>query len=123
VETSRRQALFAVDSAAGRAIAVGEKGLVQYSLDQGRTWNPPSDDQFPPIFTFMRDLGFARSRNATGFIVGQDGMVLRSRDAGTSWTQVLPPPDRRGPGSKFSARPSVPASRLAARERGPEGAS
>jgi photosystem II stability/assembly factor-like uncharacterized protein len=39
----------------------------------------------------------------TGFIVGQDGMVLRTKDAGLTWTQVLPPPDRRGPGStKFS---------------------
>ena len=56
---------------------------------------------FPPIFTFMRDLGFAHGR-LTGFIVGQDGMVLRSKDAGGTWTQVLPPPDRRGPGSKFS---------------------
>ncbi len=120
VETNRRQALFAVDSAEGRAIAVGEKGLVQYSLDQGRTWKPPSDDQFPPIFTFMRDLGFARSRSATGFIVGQDGMVLRSRDAGTSWTQVLPPPDRRGPGSKFTWRAPGSGTRLAAREPRPE---
>lgn len=101
VETSRRQALFAVDSAGTLSIAVGEKGLVQYSEDGGKTWRPPNDGQFPPIFTFMRDLGFARGIG-TGFIVGQDGMVLRSKDAGGTWTQVLPPPDRRGPGSKFS---------------------
>jgi hypothetical protein len=119
VETSRRQALFAVDTTEGRAIAVGEKGLVQYSVDQGRTWKPPGDEQFPPIFTFMRDLGFARSRSGAGFIVGQDGMVLRSKDAGHSWTQVLPPPDRRGPGSKFSWRAPATGSRLAARETGP----
>jgi photosystem II stability/assembly factor-like uncharacterized protein len=101
VETSRRQALFAVDTTADRAVAVGEKGLVQYSTDGGRTWAPPADGEFPPIFTFMRDLGFAGGRK-TGFIVGQDGMVLRSKDAGGTWTQVLPPPERRGPGSKFS---------------------
>jgi photosystem II stability/assembly factor-like uncharacterized protein len=100
VETSRRQALFAVDTSVDRAVAVGEKGLVQYSTDGGKTWSPPSTG-FPPIFTFMRDLGFAGGR-MTGFIVGQDGMVLRSKDAGGTWTQVLPPPDRRGPGSKFS---------------------
>ena len=100
VETSRRQALFAVDTSADRAVAVGEKGLVQYSTDGGRTWAPPKAG-FPPIFTFMRDLGFAGGRQ-TGFIVGQDGMVLRSKDAGGTWTQVLPPPERRGPGSKFS---------------------
>jgi hypothetical protein len=118
VETSRRQALFAVDTTDGRAIAVGEKGLVQYSTDQGRSWKPPAEDQFPPIFTFMRDMGFAPSRLTTGFIVGQDGMVLRSTDAGLSWTQVLPPPDRRGPGSKFSRRAPLPDGRMLA---GPPG--
>jgi len=102
VETSRRQALFAVDTSADRAVAVGEKGLVQYSSDGGKSWAPPTDGQFPPIFTFMRDLGFATKGRLTGFIVGQDGMVLRSKDAGQTWTQVLPPPERRGPGSKFS---------------------
>jgi photosystem II stability/assembly factor-like uncharacterized protein len=101
VETSRRQALFSVDTSDGRAVAVGEKGLVQYSSDGGKSWTPPSEG-FPDIFTFMRDLGFASPRRAVGFIVGQDGMVLRSKDAGLTWTQVLPPPDRRGPGSKLS---------------------
>ena len=42
----------------------------------------------------MRDLGFDPT-NTSGFIVGQEGMVLRSTDGGASWTQVLPPPDRR----------------------------
>ncbi|HVN37574.1 MAG TPA: YCF48-related protein, partial [Myxococcota bacterium] len=102
VETSRKQALFAVDTSADRAVAVGEKGLVQYSSDGGKSWAPPTAGQFPPIFTFMRDLGFATKGRLTGFIVGQDGMVLRSKDAGQTWTQVLPPPERRGPGSKFS---------------------
>jgi photosystem II stability/assembly factor-like uncharacterized protein len=102
VETSRRQALFAVDVTDGKAVAVGEKGLVQYSVDDGKSWAPPAEGMFPQIFTFMRDLGFARTRRSTGFIVGQDGMVLRSQDSGATWTQVLPPPDRRGPGSKFS---------------------
>jgi photosystem II stability/assembly factor-like uncharacterized protein len=101
VETSRRQALFSVGITEGKAVAVGEKGLVQYSIDGGKSWNPPKEG-FPDIFTFMRDLGFATERRATGFIVGQDGMVLRSLDAGVSWQQVLPPPERRGPGSKFS---------------------
>jgi hypothetical protein len=101
VETSRRQELFSVDTSDGRAVAVGEKGLVQFSSDGGKSWTPPSEG-FPDIFTFMRDLGFASPRRAVGFIVGQDGMVLRSKDAGLTWTQVLPPPDRRGPGSKLS---------------------
>ena len=39
-----------------------------------------------------RDIGFDRSHEV-GFIVGQDGMVLRSKDGGRSWALVLPPQD------------------------------
>jgi photosystem II stability/assembly factor-like uncharacterized protein len=95
VETDRVQALFSVATTPGRAIAVGEKGLVQYSQDGGMTWNPPSESQFPTIFTFMRDLNFAPDAPKTGFIVGQEGMVLRTENGGDTWTQVLPPADRR----------------------------
>jgi photosystem II stability/assembly factor-like uncharacterized protein len=99
VMTERKQALFAVASTDGRAIAVGEKGLVEYSKDGGRSWHPPSESQFPSVFTYMRDLNFAPTDVKTGFIVGQEGMVLRTRDGGNSWQQILPPPDRRGVGS------------------------
>ncbi len=88
-KTSRRQALFSVDMSDKRAIAVGEKGFVQISTDKGATWQTPKDG-FPPIFTFMRDLGFSRD-NRVGFIVGQTGLVLRSEDDGVTWKQVLPP--------------------------------
>jgi photosystem II stability/assembly factor-like uncharacterized protein len=97
VETSRRQALFAVAVSESRAVAVGEKGLVQISEDGGRSWAPPAGSQFPPIFTYMRDLRFAPDNPRVGFIVGQGGMVLRSRDGGARWTQLLPPA-RRGAG-------------------------
>ena len=54
----------------------------------------PTDSQFPTIFTFMRDIGFDTT-NQSGFIVGQEGNVLRSTDGGKHWTQVLPPEGRR----------------------------
>lgn len=99
VATSRRQALFSVAATHGRIVAIGEKGLVQYSEDAGESWAPPTEAQFPAIFTYMRDLRFAPEEIGTGFIVGQEGMVLRTKDSGDSWAQVLPPPDRRGTGS------------------------
>ena len=92
-ETGRKQALFAVDIGADRAVAIGEKGFVLSSADGGRSWAMP-ERGFPSIFTYMRDIGFSPDRTI-GYIVGQSGMVLRSEDGGTTWGQVLPPPDRR----------------------------
>jgi hypothetical protein len=93
----RKQALFSVASADGRAIAVGEKGLVRVSTDGGENWGPPGADSFPEIFTFMRDLGFEHNRRI-GFIVGQQGTVLRTRDGGRIWTRVLPKGEGAGLG-------------------------
>jgi photosystem II stability/assembly factor-like uncharacterized protein len=96
--TDRKQALFSVAGVDGRAIAVGEKGLVRFSDDGGSHWRAPKESEFPTIFTFMRDMAFDDHRNL-GLIVGQTGMVLRSEDGGASWTQVLPPADRRRAGA------------------------
>jgi photosystem II stability/assembly factor-like uncharacterized protein len=85
----RKQALFSVAASDGRAIAVGEKGLVRVSTDGGASWGPPPPGSFPEIFTFMRDLGFEHNEQV-GFIVGQQGTVLRSGDSGRTWTRVLP---------------------------------
>jgi photosystem II stability/assembly factor-like uncharacterized protein len=38
----------------------------------------------------MRDVGFD-SEGRLGFIVGQAGRILRSKDAGFQWAGVLPP--------------------------------
>ena len=89
----RKQALFSVGSVAGgRALTVGEKGLVRISTDSGNTWEMPGDGNFPELFTFMRDLAFD-STGRVGFIVGQQGKILRSTDSGITWQMVLPPPD------------------------------
>jgi photosystem II stability/assembly factor-like uncharacterized protein len=87
--TVRKQALFSVATADGRAVAVGEKGFVQVSTDNGESWNTPKEG-FPSIFTFMRDIAFSPDTKS-GYIVGQAGTVLRSTDQGATWTQVLPP--------------------------------
>lgn len=93
--TGRREALFSVAASDARSVAVGEKGVVQYSEDGGRRWAPPGESRFPPVFSFMRDLRFAPDDARVGFIVGGEGMVLRSRDGGDSWIRVLPPRDAR----------------------------
>jgi photosystem II stability/assembly factor-like uncharacterized protein len=88
----RKQALFSVAAADGRAIAVGEKGLARVSTDGGLSWGEFPADQFPTVFTFMRDLDFEHKKKV-GYIVGQQGMVLRTEDGGKRWKQVLPPGD------------------------------
>ncbi len=85
----RKMAVFSVASVPGRAVAIGEKGLVRASVDEGQTWAPPAVDTFPTLFTFMRDIDFDPS-GQVGFIVGQTGRILRSNDAGFQWQQVLP---------------------------------
>jgi photosystem II stability/assembly factor-like uncharacterized protein len=85
--TGSRRAVFSVASAADRSVAIGEKGLALFSIDGGETWKELSGDRFPAIFGFMRDLDFDRSRSV-GYIVGQEGMILRSDDSGRSWTRV-----------------------------------
>jgi len=91
----RQQALFSAASIEGRAVAVGEKGLVRVSVDDGDSWRRVSDGNFPEVFTFMRDVDFSPS-GALGLIVGQSGRIYRSRDEAFRWEQVLfPPQDRR----------------------------
>lgn len=84
----RKQALFSIATAGERAFAVGEKGLVRVSTDSGITWSEPSTQEFPTVFTFMRDMGFDH-KSRVGFVVGQQGMVLRTTDGGKTWQQVL----------------------------------
>ena len=68
-----------------------DQGLVRESTDGGRTWSAPSSTDMPEVFTFMRDLRFDPS-GEVGTIVGQRGLVMRSDDAGSTWTKVLPKP-------------------------------
>jgi photosystem II stability/assembly factor-like uncharacterized protein len=99
-QMDRKQALFSVAAADGRAIAVGEKGFVRVSDDGGASWAAPQPENFPTVFTFMRDVGFDAQRT-TGLIVGQQGKIMRSKDGGKSWSQVLPPPEADTAGRMF----------------------
>ena len=98
--TDRKQALFSVAAVDGRAIAVGEKGYIRVSDDGGSHWAVPAAQSIPTVFTFMRDIGFDHQR-LTGLIVGQQGKIMRSKDGGKTWTQVLPPPEADTAGRMF----------------------
>lgn len=66
-----------------RLVAVGQRGHVLLSDDQGKSWRqaevPVSSDLVAVAFPSAND----------GWAVGHDGVVLRSTDAGANWTRVL----------------------------------
>jgi photosystem II stability/assembly factor-like uncharacterized protein len=88
--TDIRRSFFSIARAADRFVAVGEKGLVRFSSDGGKTWTAPVGGELPAVFSFLRDLDFD-AVGKVGYIVGRGGMILRSDDAGRRWKPVLPP--------------------------------
>ncbi|WP_233151836.1 YCF48-related protein, partial [Pelomonas sp. KK5] len=75
--------LLGVAAAGGRLVAVGERGLITISDDQAANWR-----QVPvPVSVSLTALSFPTPRR--GWAVGHRGVVLASRDGGSSWTVQL----------------------------------
>lgn len=66
-----------------RLVAVGERGLVLVSDDDGNRWQ----QQRTPVSVTLTAVRFADTRQ--GVAVGHGGIVLRTDDAGDSWRMVL----------------------------------
>ncbi|MFI5317321.1 MAG: YCF48-related protein [Myxococcota bacterium] len=95
--TGSKQALFAAAFADSKLIAVGEKGLRRISLDGGTTWQKLGEEggygRFPAEkHGYFRDL--VCGTPTVCWMVGQGGNVLRSTDAGQSWYEMLPNPEK-----------------------------
>ncbi|MCM2459349.1 glycosyl hydrolase [Pseudomonas sp. CG7] len=75
--------LTAVGMAGQRIVAVGARGMILLSDDQGNTWQqanvPVSSDLVAVQFT----------GDTQGWAVGHDGVVLHSADAGATWVKQL----------------------------------
>lgn len=62
-----------------RLVAVGERGIVLLSDDQGATWR-----QAPvPVSVSLTAVAFADAR--TGWAVGHGGVILKTEDGGEHW--------------------------------------
>lgn len=75
--------LLGIAVAGNRLVAVGERGIVLWSDDMGKTWSQAQ----VPVSTSLTKTFFISPR--TGWAVGHFGVVLRTDDGGQSWVKQL----------------------------------
>ncbi|MDD2735510.1 MAG: YCF48-related protein [Desulfuromonadaceae bacterium] len=75
--------LNSIVSSGKRLIAVGHRGHIVYSDDQGKTWTQST----VPVGSDLVAVYFPSDKN--GWSVGHDGVVLHTADGGTTWTKQL----------------------------------
>lgn len=78
-----RAALLGAALAGSRIVALGERGIVILSDDQGRTWRQVNT----PVSVTLTAVRFADSQR--GYAVGHAGIVLVTQDSGETWTKSL----------------------------------
>lgn len=69
--------------AGDRLVAVGERGHIAYSDDNGRTWQQADD----PTRAMLNAVFFISPEE--GWAVGHDGLVLHTADGGKNWAMQL----------------------------------
>src|SRR5690349_18256732 len=84
--TVQRMLLLDADRAGGRIVAVGDRGYILLSDDQGRSWRrakAPDEPELTAIDFLDERLGLA---------VGHDSAILLSTDGGETWKQQFSAP-------------------------------
>jgi photosystem II stability/assembly factor-like uncharacterized protein len=74
--------LLDIDEVGGRLVAVGERGFVLFSDDQGRSWTAR------PTAVTRTLTGVAFRDAKMGIAVGHGGSIVRTEDAGATWSRV-----------------------------------
>ena len=75
--------LFAITRAGARLVAVGQRGHVLLSDDDGVSWR----QAVVPVSVDLTAVHFASPQN--GWAVGHDGVILHSGDGGLNWSLQL----------------------------------
>ena len=75
--------LYGVARAGERLVAVGERGRILYSDDQGGNWTQAQ----VPVSSMLLSVQFTTVE--LGWASGHDGVVLSSRDGGETWQKSL----------------------------------
>lgn len=78
-----RALLNGLASAGSRIVAVGQRGHILFSDDAGKSWRQAE----VPVSSDLVAVSFPTATN--GWAVGHDGVVLRTTDAGVTWTVQL----------------------------------
>lgn len=82
-ERAASSVLLSIKKFGDRMVAVGERGTVLVSHDQGGHWKQA------PVPTSVTLTNVAFSPAGVAWAVGHGGMVLRSADAGAGWSRLL----------------------------------
>ncbi|WP_298221974.1 YCF48-related protein [Acidocella sp.] len=98
-----RRPLQGVVAAGSRFVAVGLRGLVIYSADNGVTWTQARC----PVQSDLLAVDFPSPM--LGWIVGHDGVILHSRDGGHSWEKQLDGVESAKTFVNYVERPGVAA--------------
>ena len=89
--TMQRLLLVDAERSGSRIVAVGDRGYIVYSDDQGKSWKraktPPA-----PMLTALDFLD-----DQQGIAVGHDSVILATKDRGETWTQVFSAPSEQRP--------------------------
>lgn len=83
------QLLTGVTDAGTRLVAVGERGHIIFSDDQGRSWEQAQ----VPVQLLLTAVDFVDARH--GWAVGHEGTILHSADGGESWAVQYANPYRK----------------------------
>jgi len=78
-----RALLLDATRADGRMIAVGERGFIIYSDDDGQSWTQAE----VPVSVTLTAVSFPTPK--MGWAVGHEGTIVHSADGGTSWSVQL----------------------------------
>lgn len=82
-EKARTSLLLDVARAGSRVVAVGERGIVIVSDDEGGSWSQAD----VPVSVTLTSVVFSSPQ--VGWVAGHDGIVLTSRDGGTTWSRSI----------------------------------
>jgi len=89
--TMQRLLLVDAERFGSRIVAVGDRGYIVYSDDQGKTWKRAK----APVVPLLTALDFLDDQ--LGIAVGHDSVILATSDRGETWTQVFSAPAEQRP--------------------------